>query len=62
MEAVGESPRRRRKPAATRVTMTVALDRKGMEMLELEIRRSARLLGLAVAAVRIRTVGPTRLP
>lgn len=46
----------RRKVAERQLTMRVAGDRRAAELLQLEIRRLARRLGLHVAAVRVRRV------
>jgi hypothetical protein len=39
-----------------RMTFTVRLDRRGLEALQLEMRRLARGCGLAVGSVRVQTV------
>jgi hypothetical protein len=46
-----------RSVADPRITVRMTLDRRAAESLQLEFRRLARRLGLAVASVRIRKVG-----
>jgi hypothetical protein len=46
-------------PQARQVTARIAGDRRAAELLQLEMRRLARRLGLKVDSVRIRRVTPT---